>query len=104
MESYLDPIQFDGTPKSHPAWFRGKDVGVREMLSIIDAIISGADVGSGKCNSQPIEDVRRTLIQWREVVNTPPPVVEPVAAPVAVPITKLSDIIGVKDEENKKKK
>lgn len=100
--SYLDPIQFDGTPKAHPAWFRGRDIGIKEMLNIVDAIITGADDGSGVCNAQPIEIMRRTLLEWRERVTAPPAKVKEIEIPEQ-PAPDVKKEEAKKEKEEKKK-
>lgn len=66
---YLDQPQFDNTPKAHPAFWRGKSIGINDTLEIISNIMLGHDDGSGSNNHKGIEQMRRGLLAWREEVN-----------------------------------
>ena len=66
---YLDQPQFDGSPKAHPAFWRGKAIGINAVLEIVSNIMMGEDDGSGTNNHTGIEQMRQGLIQWRAEVN-----------------------------------
>ena len=63
---YLDRPGLDGTPKAHPAFWRGKAAGISEVLKIVSDIMMGLDNGSGLNNNPDIEKMRRALLIWRE--------------------------------------
>jgi len=63
---YLDKPAQDNTPLAHPAFWRGKIAGIREMLSIVSDIMLDKDNGTGTNNNVDIENMRRALLTWRE--------------------------------------
>jgi hypothetical protein len=67
---YLDKPDKDNSPLAHPAFWRGKISGIKEMLSIVSDIMLDKDNGSGSNNNADIENMRRALISWREDLRT----------------------------------
>lgn len=63
---YLDKPALDGTPKAHPAFWRGKADGINSVLKIVSDIMLGNDNGSGVNNHPEIEKMRRALLIWRD--------------------------------------
>jgi hypothetical protein len=66
---YLDKPALDDTPKAHPAFFRGKISGINTVLKIVSDIMMGLDNGSGTNNHQGIEQMRRSLLVWRDEID-----------------------------------
>jgi hypothetical protein len=66
---YLDKPGLDGTPKAHPAFWRGKADGISSVLKIVSDIMLGHDNGSGTNNHQGIETMRQALLIWRNEIN-----------------------------------
>ena len=66
---YLDKPALDDTPKSHPAFFRGKAAGINSVLKIISDIMMGHDNGTGSNNHPGIEQMRQSLLVWRDEVD-----------------------------------
>jgi hypothetical protein len=66
---YLDRPALDDTPKAHPAFFRGKALGINSVLKIVSDIMMGLDNGSGNNNHSGIEQMRRSLLVWRDELN-----------------------------------
>ena len=66
---YLDRPALDGTPKAHPAYWRGKAEGINDILKIVSDIMLGLDNGSGTNNNPNIEQMRRSLLVWRDKIN-----------------------------------
>lgn len=75
---YLDRPALDDTPKAHPAFFRGKALGINSVLKIVSDVMMGLDNGSGTNNHPDIELMRRSLLVWRDELdkNTPKEKVE----------------------------
>lgn len=63
---YLDKPALDGTPKAHPAFWRGKADGINSVLKIVSDVMLGSDNGSGINNHPEIEKMRRALLIWRD--------------------------------------
>lgn len=63
---YLDKPALDGTPKAHPAFWRGKADGINSVLKIVSDIMMGNDNGSGVNNHPEVERARRALLVWRD--------------------------------------
>ena len=68
-ESYLDRPQDDNTHKAHPAFKRGKINGVISMLKIVKDIIEGVDTGNGVNNSDPVESIRRAVLEYQSALE-----------------------------------
>jgi hypothetical protein len=66
---YLDKPALDNTPKAHPAFFRGKSLGIESVLKIVSDIMMGLDNGSGTNNHPGIEQMRHALLIWREELD-----------------------------------
>lgn len=66
---YLDKPALDNTPRAHPAFFRGKSLGIESVLKIVSDIMMGHDNGSGTNNHPGIEQMRRALLIWREELD-----------------------------------
>lgn len=66
---YLDKPALDDTPRAHPAYFRGKSLGIESVLKIVSDIMMGLDNGSGTNNHPGIEQMRRALLVWREELD-----------------------------------
>ena len=66
---YLDRPALDDTPKAHPAFFRGKALGINSVLKIVSDIMMNLDNGSGTNNHPGIEQMRRSLLVWRDVLD-----------------------------------
>lgn len=66
---YLDKPALDNTPKAHPAFFRGKSLGIDSVLKIVSDIMMGLDNGTGCNNHQGIEQMRRALLVWRDELD-----------------------------------
>lgn len=66
---YLDRPALDGTPKAHPAFWRGKAAGINEMLKIVADIMMNNDNGTGVNSHEQVERMRRALIVWREELD-----------------------------------
>jgi hypothetical protein len=66
---YLDKPALDGTPRAHPAYWRGKNQGINDTLKIVSDIMTGVDNGTGQNNHLGIEKMRQSLISWREDVK-----------------------------------
>jgi len=66
---YLDRPALDDTPKAHPAYFRGKANGINSVLKIVSDIMMGLDNGSGTNNHSGIEQMRRSLLVWRDELD-----------------------------------
>jgi len=66
---YLDRPALDGTPKAHPAYWRGKSQGINDILKIVSDIMLGSDNGTGSNNHPDVERMRRALLVWREEIN-----------------------------------
>jgi hypothetical protein len=66
---YLDKPAHDGTPKAHPAYWRGKNQGINDLLKIVSDIMMGLDNGSGQNNHPGIEKMRQSLLVWRDEIN-----------------------------------
>jgi septal ring factor EnvC (AmiA/AmiB activator) len=70
QQSYLDRPDLDGTPRSHPSYWRGKAQGLRDVLKIASDIMMGLDNGSGVNNNPDVERMRRGLLTWRDEINS----------------------------------
>ena len=66
---YLDRPALDDTPKAHPAFFRGKALGINSVLKIVSDIMMNLDNGSGTNNHPGIEQMRRSLLVWRDELD-----------------------------------
>ena len=66
---YLDKPALDETSRAHPAYFRGKAAGINSVLKIVSDIMMGLDNGSGANNHPDIEQMRRSLLVWRDEIN-----------------------------------
>lgn len=66
---YLDKPALDDTPRAHPAYFRGKANGINAVLKIVSDVMLGLDNGTGVNNHQGIEQMRRSLLVWREELD-----------------------------------
>lgn len=66
---YLDRPALDDTPKAHPAFFRGKALGINSVLKIVSDIMMGLDNGTGNNNHPDIERMRRALLVWRDEIE-----------------------------------
>jgi len=66
---YLDRPALDDTPKAHPAFFRGKALGINSVLKIVSDVMMGLDNGSGANNHSGIEQMRRSLLVWRDELD-----------------------------------
>lgn len=66
---YLDKPLADETPQAHPAYWRGKERGISDVLKIVSDIMMGIDNGSGTNNNKDIESMRRALLVWRDEIN-----------------------------------
>lgn len=66
---YLDRPALDDTPKAHPAFFRGKALGINSVLKIVSDVMLGLDNGSGTNNHPDIEKMRQSLLIWRDEIN-----------------------------------
>lgn len=67
---YLDKPALDDTPRAHPAFFRGKAIGINSVLKIVSDIMLGLDNGSGVNNHPDIERMRQALLVWRDEINS----------------------------------
>ena len=67
---YLDKPALDDTPRAHPAFFRGKSLGINSILKIVSDIMLGLDNGSGANNHPDIERMRRALLVWRDEIDS----------------------------------
>jgi hypothetical protein len=67
--SYLDKPETDNTTAAHPAYWRGKHAGMRDIMEIVGFIVRGIDDGSGVNNHPEVELMRRDLLAWREIVE-----------------------------------
>lgn len=66
-DAYLDMLargdpQWDGTDAAHPAWWRGNDRGVEQVVERLTEVLDGKDNGSGVLNFPPLESLRRRLL------------------------------------------
>ena len=59
---YLDNPDKDETAQAHPAYWRGKNRGINDVLAIINNIVDGNDNGSGENRHEGIESLRRRLL------------------------------------------
>lgn len=66
---YLDRPALDDTPKAHPAFFRGKALGINSVLKIVSDIMMGLDNGTGSNNHVGIEQMRQALLVWRNELD-----------------------------------
>lgn len=66
---YLDKPGLDDTPRAHPAFYRGKATGIYAVLKIVQDIIDGSDNGTGENNHPGIEQMRQSLLSWREDIR-----------------------------------
>lgn len=66
---YLDKPALDGTPRAHPAYWRGKNQGISDILKIVSDIMLGLDNGSGHNNHPDIEKMRQSLLVWRDEID-----------------------------------
>ena len=66
---YLDQPEFDNTPRAHPAFWRGKNIGINNVLEIFSNIMMGHDNGSGVNNHTGIEAMRQGILAWKSQVD-----------------------------------
>lgn len=66
---YLDQPEFDNTPRAHPAFWRGKNIGINSVLEIVSNIMMGHDDGSGVNNHPGIEAMRQGILTWKREVD-----------------------------------
>ena len=66
---YLDQPEFDNTPRAHPAFWRGKNIGINIVLEIVSNIMMGHDNGSGVNNHTGIEAMRQGILAWKSQVD-----------------------------------
>jgi len=66
---YLDQPEHDNTPRAHPAFWRGKSIGINSVLEIVSNIMMGHDNGSGVNNHPGIESMRQGVFRWKTEVE-----------------------------------
>lgn len=74
---YLDRPALDGTPKAHPAFWRGRAAGISDVLKIVSDIMMNNDNGTGTNTHPEVERMRQALLVWRDELEKLKPHEEP---------------------------
>jgi hypothetical protein len=56
---------------AHPAWWRGNEVGVKQVTLALTLALDGMDDGSGVYGYAELEALRRRILQLRKDTNEP---------------------------------
>jgi hypothetical protein len=66
-----DNPEWDATDWAHLAWWRGNEVGVKQVTLALTLALDGMDDGSGVYGYAELEALRRRILQLRKDTNEP---------------------------------